>query len=132
VVWRAPGAGVEAADALQHERSRLNRSIRPHARQDYLRYLRDSHQYVEKVHQLEKGGGFEGEGTPESREFIRRRIAAGSQMPRACGTAPGSKASGPAALYARETRFNPDSVKSDLPMHNTPQLGQPTASQPGI
>ena len=48
--------------------------------QDYLSYLWDSHQYVEKVYQLEKAGGFDGEGTPESREFIRQRLAAGAQM----------------------------------------------------
>ena len=48
--------------------------------QDYLNYLWDSHSYVERVYQLEKAGGFDGEGTPESREFIRQRMAAGAQM----------------------------------------------------
>ena len=47
---------------------------------DYLQYLLRSHTLVEKCYQLEKDGGFAGAGTPESREFIRLRLAAGSQM----------------------------------------------------
>lgn len=47
---------------------------------DYIAYLRDSQKYVEQVYELEKACGFEGSGTPESREFIRKRLAAGSQM----------------------------------------------------
>jgi hypothetical protein len=46
----------------------------------YLQYLRDSHALVEKVYQLEKAGGFGGEGTDESRQFIRQRLAAGATM----------------------------------------------------
>ena len=48
--------------------------------QDYLAYLRKSNGYVEKVYQLEKAGGFEGAGTPESRQFIEQRMAAGAEM----------------------------------------------------
>jgi len=48
--------------------------------QDYLAFLWSSHALVEKCYQLEKTGGFIGEGTAESREFIRRRLAAGAQM----------------------------------------------------
>jgi hypothetical protein len=48
--------------------------------QDYLKYLRVSHQYVETVYRLEKAGGFDGEGTSASREFIRQRLAAGATM----------------------------------------------------
>jgi hypothetical protein len=47
---------------------------------DYLQYLRDSHNLVEKVYQMEKAGEFKDSGTPESREFLRRRLAAGAQM----------------------------------------------------
>ncbi|MBZ5629504.1 MAG: nuclease [Acidobacteriia bacterium] len=47
---------------------------------DYLQYLRESNKLVEKVYQLEKAGEFKDAGTPESREFLRRRLAAGSQM----------------------------------------------------
>lgn len=48
--------------------------------QDYLRYLRESHKLVETAYQLEKEGGFDGEGTPASRDFIRHRLAAGAEM----------------------------------------------------
>jgi len=48
--------------------------------EDYLKYLRESHQYVETVYQLEKAGGFDGAGTAASREFIRQRLAAGATM----------------------------------------------------
>ncbi len=47
---------------------------------DYVRYLRDSFGLVERVYQIEKAGGLEGGGTPEAREFVRQRLAAGSQM----------------------------------------------------
>lgn len=47
---------------------------------DYLKYLYDSHQYVEEVYVLEKAGGFEGKGTDASLNFIRQRLAAGATM----------------------------------------------------
>ena len=48
--------------------------------QDYIAYLRDSQRLVPQVYELEKACGFEGNGTPESREFIRRRLGVGAQM----------------------------------------------------
>jgi hypothetical protein len=48
--------------------------------QEYLAYLRKSNGYVEKVYQLEKAGGFDGTGTPESRQVIEQRMAAGAEM----------------------------------------------------
>ena len=48
--------------------------------QDYMKYLRDSHQLVETVYALEKAGGFDGAGTEASRDFIRHRLAAGATM----------------------------------------------------
>jgi hypothetical protein len=45
---------------------------------DYVAYLRQTYKYVEKVYQLEKIGGFEGQGTQESRDFTAERIAAGA------------------------------------------------------
>jgi hypothetical protein len=45
-----------------------------------MQYLYDSHDLVEKSYQLEKQGGFDGEGTPASRQFIRERLAAGATM----------------------------------------------------
>ena len=47
---------------------------------DYLQYLRDSNRLVEKVYQLEKAGALKDTGTPDSREFLRERLAAGAQM----------------------------------------------------
>jgi len=46
----------------------------------YVAYLRHTSTYVEKVYQLEKAGGFSGEGTPESRAFTTERVAAGASM----------------------------------------------------
>ena len=46
----------------------------------YVAYLRHTSTYVEKVYQLEKAGGFTGEGTPESRDFTAERVAAGASM----------------------------------------------------
>jgi hypothetical protein len=47
---------------------------------DYLRYLKDSLQQVERLYQIEKAGGLEGAGSEEARDFVRQRLAAGSQM----------------------------------------------------
>ena len=47
---------------------------------DYMQYLNDSHSYVEEAYQLEKAGGFEGQGSAASRDFIRQRLAAGATM----------------------------------------------------
>jgi hypothetical protein len=46
----------------------------------YVAYLRHSATYVEKVYQLYKAGGFDGAGTPESREFTAARMADGASM----------------------------------------------------
>ena len=47
---------------------------------DYVAYLRQTSKYVEKVYQLEKAGGFEAQGTQESRDFTAERLAAGASM----------------------------------------------------
>jgi hypothetical protein len=47
---------------------------------DYVAYLRHSALYVERVYQLEKAGGFDGQGSQESREFTAERLAAGASM----------------------------------------------------
>ena len=47
---------------------------------DYVKYLYDSHQYVDETYVLEKAGAFEGKGTDASVEFIRHRLAAGATM----------------------------------------------------
>lgn len=46
----------------------------------YVAYLRESKTHVETVYQLEKGGGFVGTGTPQSREFAAARLAVGASM----------------------------------------------------
>ena len=48
--------------------------------EDYIAYLRDSQSRIERAYQLEKEGGFDGKGTPESREFIRQQLGRGAQM----------------------------------------------------
>ena len=47
---------------------------------NYVVYLRHTATFVERVYQLEKAGGFSGEGTPESRDFTADRLAAGASM----------------------------------------------------
>jgi hypothetical protein len=47
---------------------------------DYVQYLGQSHDQVEKVYQLEKAGGFRDAGSSEAVEFTKQRLAAGSQM----------------------------------------------------
>jgi hypothetical protein len=46
----------------------------------YVAYLRHTGTYVEKVYQFEKAGGFNGAGTPESRDFTAARLADGASM----------------------------------------------------
>jgi hypothetical protein len=46
----------------------------------YVAYLRHTATYVETVYQLEKAGGFTGQGTPESRDFTAARLADGASM----------------------------------------------------
>jgi hypothetical protein len=45
---------------------------------DYLAYLRSSATQIERVYQLEKAKALEGAGTPESRQYVAERLAAGS------------------------------------------------------
>ena len=61
--------------SLIHDPVRLENPWR-----DYLQYLRDSNKLEEKIYQMDKAGEFNDTGTPESREFLRQRLAAGAQM----------------------------------------------------
>lgn len=45
---------------------------------DYMGYLRHTATLVEKTYQLEKSGGFMGDGTPEAKSFTEERLAAGA------------------------------------------------------
>jgi hypothetical protein len=46
----------------------------------YVAYLRHTGTHVEQVYQFEKAGGFNGAGTPESRDFTAARLADGASM----------------------------------------------------
>jgi hypothetical protein len=63
------------ADLVPAKATRLDNPF-----QDYVAYLHRSNDYVEKVYQIEKAGGFEAAGTPESRQFIEQRMAYGADM----------------------------------------------------
>jgi hypothetical protein len=45
---------------------------------DYMAYLRHSNSLVEKTYQLEKAGGFSGDGTAAGKAFVEERLAAGA------------------------------------------------------
>jgi len=47
---------------------------------DYLDFLRSSHELVEDVFRIDRDGGFTGAGTLEGLEFAKARLAAGAQM----------------------------------------------------
>ena len=46
--------------------------------EDFLKYLRHSHTFVEETYQLEKAGGFADAGTPEAKAFTEARLAEGA------------------------------------------------------
>jgi hypothetical protein len=95
---------------------------------DYLAYLRKSNGYVERVYQLEKTGGFEGKGTPESRQFIEQRMAAGAEMLRDLWyTAWLDSAVDPPPYVPPKPA---DSTAPAPNMRTAPKLGE-AASQPG-
>ena len=47
---------------------------------DYVAYLKSSHDLVENVYSLDKAGGFTGKGSKDAFDFTTNRLAAGSQM----------------------------------------------------
>jgi hypothetical protein len=80
--WQFEGPFV---DANLHEAEVRAKMTEPKAIEGdifdaYVAYLRTSKTFVERVYQLEKGGGFVGAGTAESREFTAERLAAGASM----------------------------------------------------
>jgi len=72
------GANLHAADV--QPRMTPVRAIEGDVFADYIAYLRQTSKYVEKVYQLQKIGGFEGQGTQASRDFAADRLAAGASM----------------------------------------------------
>ena len=106
--------------------------------EDYLIYLHKSNGYVEEVYRLEKAGGFEGAGTPTSRQFIEQRMAAGAEMLRDLWyTAWIDSAVDPPPYVppkpANSTAPAPKAAPHSSPppnMQTAPKLGEPTP-QPG-
>jgi len=72
------GANLHAADIQTHMTPA--RALEGDVFTDYMAYLRQTSKYIEKVYQLEKVGGFEGQGSQESRDFTAERLAAGASM----------------------------------------------------
>ncbi len=80
--WQFEGPFVGANIQAPEVQSRMT-SVHPlegDVFADYIVYLRESAKHVEKIYQLEKAGGFEGQGTQESRDFTADRLAAGASM----------------------------------------------------
>lgn len=46
---------------------------------DYIAYLRQSNALIDKTYELGEAGAFKEDGSREGREFVVRRLAAGSQ-----------------------------------------------------
>ena len=100
--------------------------------QDYLAYLHNSNGYVEKVYQFEKAGGFDGAGTPPSRQFIEQRMAAGAEMLRnlwytawldsAVDPPPYVPPKPANSAAPKATPYNPPPPN----MQTAPRLGEPT------
>ena len=80
--WQFEGPFVAANLHAPEVQARMSspRAIDGDVFDSYVRYLRHSASYVEKVYQLEKAGGFVGAGSPESRAFTAERLAAGASM----------------------------------------------------
>lgn len=72
------GANLHESDILP--RMTAVRGIQGDMFTEYMSYIRQSAKCVERVYQLEKAGGFEGQGTQESRDFTADRLAAGASM----------------------------------------------------
>lgn len=66
---------VEDIAPLLHPAARIQGDVFS----DYLAYLRESNSLIDKTYELEKAGAFKEAGTRAGREFVARRLAAGSQ-----------------------------------------------------
>jgi hypothetical protein len=80
--WQFEGPFVAANEHEPEVRAKMTapKAIDGDLFDGYVAYLRHSATYVEKVYQLEKAGGFVGEGSAESREFTAERLADGASM----------------------------------------------------
>jgi hypothetical protein len=80
--WQFEGPFVEANIHEADVRAKMTpvKAIEGDMFDAYVSYLRNTKTFVEEVYQLDKVGGFTGEGTAESREFTAARLAAGASM----------------------------------------------------
>jgi TonB family protein len=78
---------------------------------DYLAYLRHTGSLVEKVYQLDQQHGFDGGGTPESKQFTAERLAAGASMLRDMIVAAWIKSAEPVPDW-HEEHATPDSASA--------------------
>jgi hypothetical protein len=72
------GANIQAADVAK--RMTPAKAISGDIFENYVAYLRHSATQMETVYALDKVGGFDKAGTPESRAFTEERLAAGASM----------------------------------------------------
>jgi hypothetical protein len=80
--WQFEGPFVAANEHEADVRAKMTepKVIEGDIFDNYVKYLRQTNTFVEKVYQLEKAGGFVGAGSAESREFTAERLAAGASM----------------------------------------------------
>jgi hypothetical protein len=80
--WQFEGPFVAANEHEADVRAKMTdpKVIEGDIFDNYVKYLRHTNTFVEKVYQLEKAGGFAGAGSAESRAFTAERLAAGASM----------------------------------------------------
>jgi TonB family protein len=95
---------------------------------DYLAYLRHTGSLIERVYQLDKQHGFDGTGTPESKQFTAERLAAGASMLRDLIVAAWVKSAEPVPEWHEEHQ-NPPSTGAAIG-GRVPNIGVP--ENPGL
>lgn len=110
--WRFEGPFVDAAVNTSDVRPLLS-PLHPIGDEwdDYLAYLRHSQSLVERVYQLDKQHGFDGMGTPESRQFTAERLAAGASMLRNLYVAAWVKSAEPVPEWREDHAAAPSGAK---------------------
>jgi len=82
--WQFEGPFVAANEHEADVRAKMTgpKVIEGDMFDNYVKYIRQTNTFVEKVYQLDKAGGFAGAGNAESRAFTAERLAAGaSRLP---------------------------------------------------
>ena len=78
--FEGPFVGANLHEADVQPRMTSVHPIEGDVFREYVTYIRHSALNVERVYELEKAGGFLGEGTQESRDFTAECLAAGASM----------------------------------------------------